>query len=177
MTDALPAPASQHGMTLIEIMITLAIAGILMMIGMPSFNTWLANSQVRTGAEGINNGLQLARGESVKRNGNVTFVLGNRTGWTVTVVSTGEVVQTRPEDEGSKDATVAVTPAGATTVTFNGYGRVTSNADASAAITQIDVGSATLAASATRILRIVLGSGGNVRMCDPQLAAGDPRAC
>lgn len=175
----LPArdPAAQRGMTLIEIMITLAIMGILLMIGMPSFNTWLANTQVRTGAEGLTNGLQLARAEAVRRNGNVTFVLGTQTGWTVSVASSGEVVQSRSEEDGSKNATVTVTPLGATTLTFNGYGRVTTNADASPAITQIDVGSSTLAASETRALRITLGSGGNVRMCDPALAAGDPRAC
>jgi type IV fimbrial biogenesis protein FimT len=170
-------PAAERGMTLIEIMITLAIMGILMMIGMPSFNTWLANTQVRTGAEGLTNGLQLARAEAVRRNGNISFVLGTNTGWTVSVVSSGEVIQSRSEDDGSKNATVTVTPAGATTLTFNGYGRVTTNADASASITRIDVGSSTLPASETRALRITLGSGGNVRMCDPALASGDPRAC
>lgn len=170
-------PAGQHGMTLIEVMITLAITGILLMIGMPSFNTWIANTQVRTGAEGLTNGLQLARAEAVRRNSNVTFVLGTNTGWTVTATNTGEVVQTRSDQDGSKNATVTVTPAGATTVTFNGYGRVTTNTDASATITQIDVGSSTLSAANTRGLRITLGSGGGVRMCDPALAAGDPRAC
>jgi type IV fimbrial biogenesis protein FimT len=170
-------PAGQLGMTLIEIMITLAIMGILLMIGMPSFNTWIANTQVRTGAEGLTNGLQLARAEAVRRNGNIAFTLGTNTGWTVSVVSTGEVVQTRSEDDGSKQATVTITPVGATMLTFNGYGRVTTNADSSPAITQINVGSSTLAAAETRALRITLGSGGNVRMCDPALGAGDPRAC
>lgn len=170
-------PTGQFGMTLIEIMITLAIMGILLMIGMPSFNTWIANTQVRTGAEGITNGLQLARAEAVRRNSNVSFVLGTNTGWTVTALNSGEVVQTRSEEDGSKNATVTVTPVGATTLTFNGYGRVTTNADASATITQIDVGSSTLSAAETRALRITLGSGGSVRMCDPALASGDPRAC
>jgi type IV fimbrial biogenesis protein FimT len=164
-------------MTLIEIMITLAIMGILLMIGMPSFNTWLANTQVRTGAEGLTNGLQLARAEGVRRNANITFVLGTNTGWTVSVVNTGEVVQSRSADDGSTNATLAVTPAGATTVTFNGYGRVTTNADSSATITQLDIGSSTLSAANTRGLRITLNTGGTVRMCDPALAAGDPRAC
>jgi type IV fimbrial biogenesis protein FimT len=164
-------------MTLIEIMMSLAVMGILMMVGMPSFNSWLANTQIRTGADGILNGIQLARGEAVRRNTNVTFTLGTNTGWTVTELKTNSVVQVRPEAEGSRDARVTVTPTAATTITFSGYGRVTSNADASLPITQIDITSATLTGSDARNLRIVLGSGGNVRMCDPAVASGDPRAC
>jgi type IV fimbrial biogenesis protein FimT len=164
-------------MTLIEIMMAVVIMGIVMMLGMPSFNTWIANTQVRTGAEGILNGLQLARGEAVRRNANVTLTLGTNTGWTVTELKNNTVVQTRSEDDGSKDARVTVTPAGATTVTFSGYGRVTTNADASSAMTQIDVTSAKLSAADTRALRIVVSTGGNVRMCDPALATGNPQAC
>lgn len=178
-----------RGVSLIELMIAIAILGILLSIAVPSFRTWILNTQIRTAAEALNNGLQLARGEAVRRNTNVQFVLGAGTGWTVgcaTVVADvdgdgrddcPEVIQTRAAGEGSKDATLSVTPAGATTVTFNGYGRVTANLDGSATITQLDIDSALLDAASSHDLRILI-SGGSIRFCDPNITRpGDPRAC
>lgn len=165
------------GFTLIELMVGIAIVGILIMIALPNFTIWIQNTQIRAGAEGILSGLQLARTEAVRRNVSVQLVLGNQTGWTVSLPSTAETIQSRTELEGSKNATATVTPGGANTVTFNGLGRVVGNADASPSITQIDVDTAALAAADSRELRIVVGGGGNIRLCDPQVAAGDPRAC
>jgi len=62
-----------HGFTLIELMITLAVMALLFMLGLPSMNTWLQNQQLRTSAEGIQAGLQLARAESLRRNVPVRF--------------------------------------------------------------------------------------------------------
>lgn len=167
------------GFTLIELMIGIAIVGILIMVGLPTFGIWIQNLQVRTGAEGVLNGLQVARTEAVRRNVNVQFTLAAlpQTGWTVTIPGTGEIIQNRSGQEGSANAIVTVTPGGASTVTFNGLGRVVGNADATASITQLDVDSSTLSAADSRELRIVVGGGGNIRMCEPMVAAGDPRAC
>jgi type IV fimbrial biogenesis protein FimT len=163
-----------RGFNMIELMITLTILGFLLMLGLPSIAEWMQNTQVRTAAEGILNGLQTARSEAVQRNLNVQLVLGNQSAYTVSVVTTGEVIRKRSETEGSSSALVAITPNSTTTVTFNGFGRVIpTNADASPAITQIDVSSSALATA--RNMRVVVGSG--VRMCDPQVATGDPRAC
>jgi type IV fimbrial biogenesis protein FimT len=62
-----------YGFTLIEIMITFAVMALLLMLGLPSMNTWLQNQQLRTSAEGIQAGLQLARAESLRRNVPVRF--------------------------------------------------------------------------------------------------------
>ncbi|HEV8108870.1 MAG TPA: GspH/FimT family pseudopilin [Burkholderiales bacterium] len=61
------------GFTLIELLITLAVMALLFMLGLPSMNTWLQNQQLRTSAEGIQAGLQLARAESLRRNVPVRF--------------------------------------------------------------------------------------------------------
>jgi type IV fimbrial biogenesis protein FimT len=169
--------AATRGFTLIELMITLAVMGILFAVGFPSMSVWLQNSQIRTAAEGGLNGMQLARAEAVRRNAGVQLAFDANGGWTANVVAGGEVIQSRPASEGSANVTVAFSPADANTITFNGLGRVVLNADGSDSLTQIDFDSAAMTAAASRELRVAVSTGGVARMCDPQLAAGDPRAC
>jgi type IV fimbrial biogenesis protein FimT len=170
--------AAMRGFTLIEIMIGLVVIGILAFIGLPEFSVMMANTQVRTAAEAITNGLQTARGEAVQRNGLVTFVMGAGSGYQVIAVSTGEIVRNRSGNEGSSTAAITITPAGATEVTFDNFGRVTTNPDATATLQKVDITSGVKAAIAaqTRAMRVEVGT--NVRMCDPAVAtAGDPRKC
>ena len=49
------------GFTLIELMVGLAIFAFLMVMGAPSFATWVQNSHIRTATEAIQNGIHLAR--------------------------------------------------------------------------------------------------------------------
>lgn len=155
-------------------MIAIAIMGILAGLSMPSFRTWIQNSHIRNATESITNGLQRARAEAVARNTNVAFVLGADTSWTVSVVNPFSQIDSRPANEGSTTVTRTVTPANATTITFNSFGGVVTNADNSASLTQIDIA----AAGGDQNLRITIGVGGNARMCDPNLAANSsPRAC
>jgi type IV fimbrial biogenesis protein FimT len=64
-----------RGFTIIELMVTVAVLALLMLLGAPSFATWLQNSQIRTAAEGVLAGVQLARAEAVRRNMPVRFQL------------------------------------------------------------------------------------------------------
>jgi type IV fimbrial biogenesis protein FimT len=166
---------TSRGFTLIELMVALVIFGLLTMLALPQFTSLMANFQIRTASEALLNGLQTARGEAVKRNGAVQLVLGNQTGYSVKIVSTGEVIRNRSENEGSRTAVITVTPTGATIATFNGLGQLATNPDGSAPIAQLDISSATLTPADVRPMRIVAASA--VRMCDPQVTAGDPRAC
>lgn len=175
-------PKSGHlGFSLIELMVAVAIMGILLGLAMPSFQTWLQNAQIRNAAESIQNGLQKAKAEGVARNTNVTFVLGTNSAWVVSVVASGEVIESRSANEGSKNITRTVLPAGATTVTFNNFGAVATNADGSATLAQVDLDSSVLAPADSKDLQVTIGVGGvgsNIRMCDPNLAPGSsPRAC
>jgi type IV fimbrial biogenesis protein FimT len=180
--------AMPRGFTIIEIGISLVVMGILLALGLPSFVTWIQNTQIRTGAEGVLNGIQLARAEAVRRNLTTQVVLTEAglspatTGWTVRVVNGGEVVQTRSANEGSPNAQLVMTPANGTTLTFNGMGRVIANPDLSPIVSQMDVvnpggGTCEVDGGTMRCLSIRIGLGGNVRMCDPKVAAGDPRGC
>jgi type IV fimbrial biogenesis protein FimT len=168
---------SVSGFTLVELMIAIAVFALLVLAALPSFRIWVQNTQIRTVAEGIHNGFQLARAEAVRRNANIELQVGTTSGWSATLSGTGTVIQTRAAGEGTGNAVVTINPVGATKATFNGLGRLVPNADGSALITEIKIDSAAIAAADTRELCITVGAGGVVRMCDPSVTAGDTRAC
>jgi type IV fimbrial biogenesis protein FimT len=65
----------QRGLNIVEIMISLAVLGVLIGLGAPGFAEWLQNQQIRAAAEATLNGLQVARGEAVRSNTPVRFQL------------------------------------------------------------------------------------------------------
>ncbi len=69
----------QRGFSLIEIVIVMAIFAVLFGMAAPAFNAWRANVQIRTATESIQNGLQLARAEAIRRNTSVMFWLDSGT--------------------------------------------------------------------------------------------------
>jgi type IV fimbrial biogenesis protein FimT len=64
-----------RGMSLIELLIGLVIMGILLSLAAPSYMAWIQNTKIRTTAEGMLSGLQLARTEAVRRNTQISFTL------------------------------------------------------------------------------------------------------
>ncbi|HEY9381494.1 MAG TPA: GspH/FimT family pseudopilin [Burkholderiales bacterium] len=168
---------THRGVTLIELLIGLAVLGIVLMLALPSFSSWIQNTAIRGTGEAITNGAQLARAEAIRRNTGVELSVGTDSSWSVTVVADGETIQERSAAEGSGNTTIAITPSTASKVTFNGLGRIVSNDDGSAAITAIKIDSSVLAAADSRDLCVVIGTGGIVRMCDPNASASDTRAC
>ena len=165
------------GFTLVELMIVIVILAIMLFIALPNFAVWMQNTQIRTAGEAVLNGMQLARAEAIRRNANVELRMDASSGWTARVAGTGEVIQSRLAGEGSAAALVTITPAGATTVTFNSFGSVATNDDGTATVTEIKIDSPAIAAADSRELCILVRAGGNVRMCDPQVAVTDTRSC
>ena len=169
-----------RGFTLIELMIGLTMVAIMMTLALPQYGTYVQNTKIRNAAESVLNGLQFARSEAVMRNTNVQFVLGTGSGWTVSVVSPVETLQSRMSEQGSVGVTVNPSPANATTVTFNSLGRVTANAGGSNSLTQVafDVPPEALSPALSRDLNVTISPGGRVRMCDPNVTeATDARTC
>lgn len=193
----------QGGFGLIELMIAIAIFGIIIAMGAPSFSTWIQSSQVRTAAESIVNGMQLARAEAVRLNTTTRFSMNSTSGlvdWEICSTAnspcpTANIIQQRSNTEGSLNARVGVyedgdgnpasnyatvVPAGnemPTHVTFNGLGRVVK--DGSDDTVRIDVTNA-INPSARRLVILVSYPGGQIRMCDPALTVSnptDPKAC
>jgi len=166
-----------RGVTLIELMITIVVLGILVFFALPSYTIWIQNTQIRTAGEAILSGFTLARSEAVRRNTSVELRMNAASGWTATVVGTGEVIQTRTAEEGTATAVVTITPAGSDRITFSGLGRVTLNDDGSVPITEVKVDSTRIPAAESREMCVMVNATGLTRMCDPQVAAGDTRAC
>jgi len=167
----------QAGLTLIEIIIAVAVLAILTTLAVPSYRAWIQNSQIRTAAESILNGLQTARAEAVKRNVRTEFEIGAGSDWSIKLMPAGDVIQSRSSGEGSANAQLATQPAGASRITFNGMGWIAANDDATPSITQVDVTSTVVTGTEARPLRLVITPGGSVKMCDPQVPADDPRVC
>ncbi len=179
-----PYILAQAGVTIIEAMIVLAITAILIMIGVPGLQSWFVSGQVTAKTEAILNGLQLARAEALRRNSRVFFTLGSDFSWTVGCVNAvgdldGDGVADCPsiiQAKAAQEAGSGPTLTGAGTATFNGIGMISTNADASATISQIDVSYTT--GSTSKALRVLLTSGGQSRLCDPAVTTtGDPAKC
>ena len=170
-----------RGFTLIELAIALVVISVLFALGIPSFKAWVLNSQIRDGAEAVLNGVQVARANAIQRNLLVVFTLTPQAGstpasWSVDLDNGTANIQRWSGAEGASQTTMT-TDNGNTKVTFNGLGQRVTNTDGSGSLTQVDVTSSTSSAAEIRPLRIVVGTAGSAKMCDPSLAATDPRAC
>ena len=77
---AAPQPLRQRqrrrrGFTLIEMLVTMTVLGLLLLAVMPSAAEWMRNIEIRNAAESLSTGLQKARAEAVRRNQSVLFSL------------------------------------------------------------------------------------------------------
>lgn len=63
------------GFTLIEMLVALVILAILVFVALPNFTMWIQNTKIRTTAQDLLNGLQLARAEALRRNARVELAL------------------------------------------------------------------------------------------------------
>jgi len=171
-------PARLHrGFTLIELLVAMAIGILLLVLAMPSYTQWIADNEIRNGAESVASGLRYAQATAVSRNLNAQFVL-NATGWNVSMVDDPLVsLQTASFNEGSSNATIIALDTtalvAATTVAFNPLGQVIVNAGN---LARVDVSMPSMAAS--RPLRVVVGDGRTgVKLCNPNAPATDPQGC
>ncbi|WP_325344407.1 pilus assembly FimT family protein [Xylophilus sp.] len=68
------------GFTLVEVMVTLAVAALLLLVAAPGIGGWMVDLRVREAADTLHAGLQTARQEAVRRNENVSFWLVSASG-------------------------------------------------------------------------------------------------
>jgi type IV fimbrial biogenesis protein FimT len=211
----------RRGFTLIELLIALSIFGLLIMLAGPQLAEFLASSQVRNAGEALLNGVQRAQSTAISNNSPTRLVLDATTGtggWQILVVDPNDNTVPAPDPatpcgvragpacaagqtcnpsqlfcakEGAPDAALAVTPGGATSVTFDGFGRIQCNTDAPPAcngstnLQWVDVTNSKNPSA--RALRVCITNqqapasvgvaASQLKLCDPAAAATEPQAC
>lgn len=176
---------SDHGFTLVELIITVAVVATLSTLGMPTLTGTINNAKVRTATEALQNGLRTAQSESIRQSRQVAFVLTNSTpALDATPVANGAYwyIQVLPivAGEALTDAyvqggqfgeqTAGVTVTGPAVICFNSIGRVVTNAStglgaacvAPAPTVNFDV----TRTGADRTLELQVSAAGKIRMCD-----------
>jgi len=191
--------SAQAGFSIIEIAVTLVVFGMLMATAVPSMSAWMRNAKLRNQAESVQNGLQQARNEAVRRNRPVSFYLvsnGTATaldnGCTVSATGTSWVVSVR--DPGGA---CAATPTNASTDGGNPLivsKRLGADGGSGVSVSGVAADNTTAASSVTfdalgrrsgnltriavsyatarnddRPLRVDITPAGMVRSCDPQI--------
>lgn len=123
---ALPTAPRQRGFTLIELVVSVALLGILLALAGPSFKSLLEAQRMRSAAFDLMADITLARNEALKRgdSGVSVSVTRNSAGWSAgwQVLAGTEVLSTR-QNAGSG---VSINNA-STAVTFDRNGRVSSS--------------------------------------------------
>jgi type IV fimbrial biogenesis protein FimT len=83
------ARARGAGFTMVELMVTVAVASILLAVAVPSFNQMIVSGRLTAQANELVTALSLARSEGIKRNANVTFCRAATSNSTVCVTQAG----------------------------------------------------------------------------------------
>lgn len=171
-----------RGFTLIELLITLAIMAILMVMALPRYIEWIADTQVRNGAESVAAGLREALNMAIRENTRVEFNLNPATkvgGWTVRYPG-GATLTKGTFSEGTDRDVFTILPAAANTVTFTGIGVVPlNNLDGTVAFESVDVTNP----SSTMTLRVLVpvntatGRRSGIKICDTRWPVDDPKGC
>jgi type IV fimbrial biogenesis protein FimT len=194
------------GFTLIELMVTIAIMALMLLAVAPSLASWVVNLHIRNTASGLEQGLQRARQEAIRRNQGIGFwlvsastnndqvldgscQLSNTSGsWVVSVktpagnCAASPSVSTDPmlvasHAVGDGGTNVSVLAVDSSGAAANSVVFNGTGTIANASpISKIDV-TATSNASNYRSLCLELTGIGAVRLCDPALDSTDPRAC
>ncbi|QTQ37787.1 GspH/FimT family pseudopilin [Aromatoleum petrolei] len=112
----------QSGFNLLELMVTIAIVGIVAAIAYPSMQEVLAAQRVRAASSALHEALIMARAEALKRNTAINFATtGLGDGWSVQVKADKTEILSHTTFAG-----VTFEPANPT-IEFNSRGRVTAD--------------------------------------------------
>ena len=190
-------PRRSGGFTIIELAVALTMVGVLLALGAPAFGGFLQNARLGTRAKSFYTGVQLARTEAIRLNLPVEFVLTDTPvntanlenvaasspagrNWLVRYQPTFasgpyQLVEAKSGGEGGDLNSLQVL-ASNDGIVFNGMGGTISGNAESLDISNPSGGQCA-PTGPMRCWRIVVTAGGQVRLCDPTVAAGDSRAC
>ena len=121
MVIPMVSASRQSGISMIEVMITIAIVAILAAVAMPGMTSLIASQRLKAASSDIHTSLLLARSEAIKRNTDIEVnpsANGWAGGWTVE----------RADGEGEPmevhGAFPSITISGPNTLTYTGNGRL-----------------------------------------------------
>lgn len=194
---------TRRGFTLIELITTVSVFGILLAMAAPNFMSWIRDAQVRTAAEALQNGLRVAQAEAARRHRQVALVLtngataagaaaqANGKNWIVNVIAntlagdgsdSSDAMLVQSGALGSVSPTAQIT--GPAAICFNSLGRLTTLNDGTynctiPATSVVTYSVTSSQSTAARNLNVTVSLGGSIRMCDPakSLSQGAPDAC
>jgi type IV fimbrial biogenesis protein FimT len=146
------------GFGLIELMIVVAVIGVLAALSEDMMTTYLLNMKVRTTAEVLKEAFVLSRAEAIKRNDTVSLTVSSGGGWLMQgyVNNVLTTLKSKADASGSKSA---VTPAN-TVIKFDGTGR----ADVAS---MIDIKPTTGSCTDVTCLRLEVARSGKIKICNP----------
>jgi type IV fimbrial biogenesis protein FimT len=189
------------GFTLVELLVGMALVGVLIALGAPSMSNYLQNSKIANATSGYYSAIQTARTEAIRRNVLTEFVLTDAPfssmapasaarSWAVRASSPLGFVRIDAKDaaegEGNRAApTLAITGTASPiafdgTIAFNGFGAtMPAGTSYSLDIKNPAAGTCKNDGGTIRCRRITVSPGGQIAACDPAAAAsaGDSRAC
>ena len=116
----------QTGLTLIELVVTLAVISLLLVMGVPQFQSTTANSRLTTTINKLTGDLAFARTEAIKRGVSVAVTASANNwvnGWTTAANISGGTEDLRFSPALTAD--IALTTSGVNAIQFNADGRST----------------------------------------------------
>lgn len=152
------------GVNLVELMISLSIMAILAAIAAPNFTVWMNNMKIKSHTENIFTGVSEARAEAIKKNTSVYFSVDSNGSWTVNNALDDSIIFLNNQAGSINSVNIMPNPSTATKITFNGWGRVITNADTSDTIQSISIDPTSTNGNVYSSL-ITLNSGGGVSYC------------
>jgi type IV fimbrial biogenesis protein FimT len=191
----------ERGFSMIELMVGLAVFGVLLAVGLPSLQAYSMNNRLLTTAQSFVSGIQTARTEAIRRNTPVQFLMTDSTvvtdpnnatpsstgkNWIVFVPNpTGvpEVVDSKAAEGAAATVAVSMVDAASSAVssiTFNSFGGSSLGSVATLSVTPVDASTCNSASSHSdiRCVNVVVTPGGRSQLCDPAATATtDSRRC